>query len=267
MYIISKIIIVYAILHIIFKIYRRTNKKKIVNKSTPTIATPLRQHINEHRMVVYGSNINKKLSKNKYNLFEIYDNFINKKKKKLVVDMDLSLLKNTPVNCTVDDLNNNRKDIIIHTENKINIELDSINNFIIYNFESKENCYYKIKCKLYTQNVKNIKLIISNDKKRFVYDFCEHNLIDKEINEYGFILDNNIFENSEKISVYVIFCDIYNSIKINNIFIEITEKKIDCKNDPIIIFDVNGNYYPLYFTVSNILDYIEYTNKNSVFFI
>jgi hypothetical protein len=79
--------------------------------------------------------------------------------------------------------------------------------------------------KLFTNDIDNIKLIISNENKRFIYDYNENNIMnDNKIKEYGFILDN-YFETDSKIYIYLLFYnELLSNIKIDNIFIEIIEK-------------------------------------------
>jgi hypothetical protein len=167
----------------------------------------------------------------------------------------------------------NKKNInerIIYAKKEDNISLDSINNFIINSFQVRKECLYKIKCNLDTQEVKNINLIISDSKKRFIYDLVDKNNLDIDsIYEYGFILDNNKFNNDDIINVYLIFYGTKDdtNIIINNIFLEVTE--FHQTNDPnaIIIFNVANEYYPLFSENLNILEFEEYNDKNNIFFI
>jgi len=227
------------------KINKMNNIKNYINKKE-------KEKVNKYALVVY-----KHKKKSNYNLKEIYDNFFSKKdqnfKKERIDENILSTF--------------NRKkfeDNIILSEKKDNIILNNINNFLIFNFDVKENNFYKIKCYINTINIKNIKLIISNENKRFIYDCSEND--NDNINIFEFILDNNNFENNENISLYLMFYNDNDNIIINNLNIEIIEKNIN-NNNPIIIFNINEIYNPIYINENNILDYKEYNDESSVFFI
>ena len=212
------------------------------------------ENINNDEIVLYK---HKKISK--YLLNDIYDNFFKKYKYKIDdIEIDKNLIN-------IEKINN-----IILNDNQNNISLNKIDNFIIYNFQSKKNVYYKIKCKckLKTNNLKNIKLIISNNKKRFMYNYTEHNCIDK-IYEYGFILDYNIFDTDDQIYIYLVFYndDENEEFLIDSIFLEVIENTRIQKNNSIIIFNINNKYNPLYLNTKNILEYLELTEESSIFFI
>jgi hypothetical protein len=310
MYIVSRIIIFYTLINIIYKFYKNNNNidikknkyenfsdsdddsdssqntikvKKInntykISKKNENIQETVHKNSfsdesdnsceedkNNYQLVIYKENgFLKTTNKIKHNLLEIYDNFFKGKKKKLESDIDINLFKKD----AKEDIQNN-KDIIIFSDSKNNYKIDKLDNSIIYKFNVKNNFYYKIKCKFFLKDgdcVENIKLIISSNNKRFLYNFCESNLINKNINEYGFILDNNNFNIDGEIKINFIFDFKNRQININNMFIEIIEKKNNNSDLPIIIFDVNKNYYPLYFDIINILDYIENIN-DEIFFI
>ena len=199
-----------------------------------------------------------------YNLKDIYDNFFKKKVHKINKEIDTDILKNI-------NIKNDLKSNIILTENKNNILLDENNNFIIYNFDSIKNNYYKIKCKLKVNNIKNIKLIINDRNKKFVYDFLEETEYSEEIKEYSFILDYNNFNINESIFIYLLFYnDLMNNINIDNLSIEIIENKIVKNNlklfNSIIIFNINNKYLPIYTNVENILDFEKNDNDYLFFF-
>ena len=277
---ISKYFIYYIIFYLIYQIYKHKDllqkfkdfiveeKSNIKRNSDDTVNDPINDTIsdtinksinqekNEYQIILYK----KENKTSRYNLSEIYDNFFNGVKKKLTSDFNINDYK-----IDISSFKCDKKEIVIFNENLNDIVLDNSNNFIKFDFDSKKNYSYKIKYKLFSENIiKNIKLIIAGKDKRFVYDFREYNIIDGSIKEYGFILDNNIF-GDDNIHIYIILPDI-NIININNTFIEIIEKKINSDNS-IIIFDVNSKYYPLYCDEINILEFIEYTDKNNVFFI
>ena len=139
-------------------------------------------------------------------------------------------------------------------------ENDNCNN-LVFNIETKNNNYYKIICNMILNNVENVSLKISNDNKEFIYDMEES----LKINEFSFVLDNNQF-NNDNISINLYFYNDYKQIEIDNFYIEIIEKPKVKEIDPIIIFNVNDNYKPIYINVCNILDYINYNDINDSFF-
>jgi hypothetical protein len=215
-----------------------------------TIKSPFHNNLNNCEIVLYKD---KDKDKSKYLLNDIYDNFFNNKIYKID---DISIDKNL---INIETSNN-----IILNDTQNNILLNKIDNFIIYNFQTKKNVYYKIKCKLKTNFLKNIKLIISNNKKRFMYNSMEYNCINK-IYEYGFILDYNIFDTDDLIYIYLLFYNDENKdFLIDSIFIEVIENTLIQKNNSIIIFNVNNKYNPIYSNTQNILDY---TEESSIFFI
>lgn len=229
-------------------IKKKFTKKKLDYKSDDIKNNKTLLIDNKYAIVLY-----KPKKQSNYNLKDIYNNFFKEK----------NTMKND---------NNNfmsmKDNLVILSESKNNILLDEINNFIIYNFESKKNNYYKIKCKLVINSIKNIKLIITDTKKKFIYDYLENNPIDNNINEYSFILDYNNFDIDDKIYIYIIFYDENNKdVNVDNISIEITENKIYDNNNSILIFNINGKYDPIYLNTTNILDYSKFIDTSSVFFI
>jgi len=267
---ISRYFICYAVIYIIYKIYK--NKKIIIdhtcdidskfkknnkNSIIKNLNETKNKSNNEYQIVPFTNN---KINQSKYNLSEIYDNFFNGVKKKLKSDFNIN-----DYSIDISRFKCNKKEIVIFNENQNDIILDNSNNFIKFNFDSKKNHSYKIKYKLFSKNeIKNIKLIITGKDKRFVYDFCEHNIIDGNIKDYGFILDNNVF-GDDNIHLYIILLDIGN-INIQTSIIEIIEKPLNSDNS-IIIFDVNSKYYPIYFDEINLLEFSEFNDNNNVFFI
>ena len=193
--------------------------------------------------------------KSNYNLKDVYNNFFFKKEHKINKEIDIDILKNIN-NDNKNDLKNN----IILCETKNNILLDEINNFLLFNFESNENNYYNIKCKLKMNNVNNVKLIINDSNKKFVYDFLEENEYLGNINEYNFILNYNKFNVNDSIFIYLLFYnDLMSNIIIDSVTMEIIENKIAKDNfklyNSIIIFSVNNKYLPVYTNNQNILDF------------
>jgi hypothetical protein len=263
-----KIIIYYTILYFTLKII----KEKFIKKKN----IKLQDFFCDELMSEEG-NENKDNTENEYHLIpykhkkkstitlqEVYDNFFNKKKTKIENDIDLNLFNSVKMN-----KENLKKDNIIFNENKEIIILEEPDNFLIYNFKSLQNNSYKIKCKLFINNCKNIKLIISDSKKRFIYDYNKENIINdtfnEKINEFGFIVDNN-FNVDENISLYFLFeKDEDDTMVIDSLFIEIIEKSFK-KEDSLIIFDINNKYIPFYTDVENILDFSGYVDNSNLFF-
>ena len=271
----SKIIIYYTILYFTLKIIReKFIKKKNIklrdffcdelmseegyeNKDSKDNTENEHNNENYYQLIPY-----KHKKKSNITLQEVYDNFFNKKKTKVDNDIDLNLFNSVKINKEII-----KKDNIIFNENKESIILEEPDNFLIYNFKSLQNNSYKIKCKLFINNCKNIKLIISDSKKRFIYDYNKENIINDTLNEFGFILDNN-FNIDENISLYFLFDrndDSDSKLVIDSLFIEIIEKSFK-KEDSLIIFDVNNKYIPFYTDVENILDFSGYVDNSDVFF-
>ena len=270
----SKIIIYYIILYFTLKIIR----EKIIKKKNIKLQDFFCDELiseedeekknskdenkdnnieNEYQLIPY-----KHKKKSTITLHEVYDNFFNRKKTKVENDIDLNLFNSVKLNKEII-----KKDSIIFNENKEYIILEEPNNFLIYNFNSLENNSYKIKCKLFINNCSNIKLIISDSKKRFIYDYNKENIINEKINEFGLILDNN-FNIDDNISIYFLFDrndESDTKLVIDSLFIEIIEKPFK-KEDSLIIFDINNKYIPFYTDVENILDFSGYVDNSNVFF-
>ena len=256
----SKIIIYYTILYFTLKIIKEKfiKKKNIKLKDFFCDELISEEDIeNEYQLIPY-----KHKKKSTITLQEVYDNFFNKKKTKVENDIDLNLFNSVKINKEII-----KKDNIIFNENKEYIILEEPDNFLIYNFKSLQNNSYKIKCKLFIKNCKNIKLVISDSKKRFIYDYNKENIINEKINEFGFILDNN-FNIDDNISIYFLFernDDIDTKLVIDSLFIEIIEKPFK-EEDSLIIFDINNKYIPFYTDVENILDFSGYVDNSNIFF-
>jgi len=271
---ISKIIITGYVINLIYKFI----KKKFLNKENNYISEEIIfenkknsksnnkindskindskiNDINKYALVVY-----KHKKKSNYNLKDVYDNFFNKKIKKEIIHENILNTFNYKKN----------EENIIFSDKKDNLILNNIDNFLIFNFDVKENIFYKIKCYLNAINITNIKLIISNENKRFVYDCSnfDNDLLNNNINIFEFILDNNNFETNETISLYLMFYNNNNNnnMVVNNLNMEIIEKNIN-NNNSIIIFNINEIYNPIYINENNILDYKEYNDESTVFFI
>lgn len=263
----SKIIIYYTILYFTLKIIREKFIKKkniklqdffcdeLISEERNENKDNKDNNENDYQLIPY-----KHKKKSTITLQEVYDNFFNKKKTQVENDIDLNLFNSLKI-----DKDLIKKENIIFNENKEYIILEEPDNFLIYNFNSVQNNSYKIKCKLFIKNCKNIKLIISDSKKRFIYDYTKENIINDKINEFGFIVDNN-FNIDDNISIYFLFeKDEDSKLVIESLFIEIIEKSFK-KEDSLIIFDVNNKHIPFYTDVENILDFSGYVDNSDVFF-
>ena len=243
-----KNLVIYSVLFIVsynLKDFIKNLKKKDENKIEKNCDDSKNDSKNETALVIYKP---KKVSN--YNLKDIYNNFFNKIPHKIDKNIDTNYIeKFSPVT----------KNKIILSEIKDDIVLDESNNFLIYNFESLKDKFYKIKCNIAINNIKNIKLVITDNKKKFIYNYLEEDII----YNYSFILNHCYFNEDSPIYIYIFFYDDY--IKINNISMEIIENNIDKISDAIIIFNINDKYIPLFMNGSNILDYEEYDNS-SLFF-
>ena len=141
------------------------------------------------------------------------------------------------------DINSIEK--VILSDIKNNFILDKI--FVSYFFHAKKNVSYKILFLFESDdNINNIKLIISNKKKKYSYNFSDYNLLKREIKKYNFILDNNIFFN-EKINIDILIYNNKDKINIKNINMKIIEKPILEDKIPLIIFNINEKITPIYF--------------------
>jgi hypothetical protein len=263
---ITKIIFGYLLYKLVYKILeKRIKYNENINKNFDEIKNELLNLKNELKSNKENNieNNNKELvvkkfeKKSNINLKSIYEKIFNKKK--------------------MDEIKNNKmNDIIVLCDNKDNILLSDINNFLKYNFKTEENKKYKIKCTFECFNIKNIKLVITNNVKRFIYNYEnmkyknreEEDKDDENINKFEFILDNNEFDKNE-INIYLIFVpfELDEKIKIENYKIEVYEKSIYKNINAIMIYNINDHIQPLYIDKNNILDYEEYINESSVFFI
>jgi len=200
----------------------------------------------------YKSNIKLKNSKpNKseptLNLKDIYQNY-HIKKKINYDELDPNILK--LINEKKIDIVTITNNIILK-ENKENIILNTDNKYLKYSFISKKEYSYKIKFSLNSKDIDNIKLIISNNKENFTYNYDQHNLMRDKIFKYDFTLDNNIFED-DIIDIYLLIISSSTILNINNIFIEIIEKSINNKKS-LLIITINKKNIPFYLETSNII--------------
>ena len=226
----------------------------------------------EYNIIDTSNNIEEEQiqKKSNYNLKDIYNNFFNydnNKKKK-----DKSIKYDTIDNDNIENNNLNPKSYSILNDVKNNIKIDRV---LTYTFISKKNNYYRIKCKLLTNNtsnINNIKLVISDNEKKFIYDYSKYNLFDDIINQYEFTLDFNNFDIDALINIEIFFYNKDNeNIIIDNAVIDIIENNILTDNNSLIIFNINGKYNPIYSNISNILDYKDpledLINSDNLFFI
>jgi len=258
MHIYNKLFIIYSLIFILIRIrnLKKKNIKNILDLDEVKLNT---NKINDYNKIV----IYKPKKNSGFNFKEVFSNIMSRytnldKFENNIID---SMSKETNMN------NQNDEKIILNID-KENINLDNINNFLIYTFQSNKDKLYKVKCNILINKIKNINLIISDSKKRFVYDFSENNNLDNLlVTDYGFILDNNKFDNNDNINIYLIFYSDDSQIIINNIFLEIAEFNLSKDENAIIIFNIADKNYPLFSDNLNILDFEEYNNKNNFFFI
>jgi len=198
----------------------------------------------------------------KYNLKDIYNNFFNGIREDLKNDINPAYLKTEF----------KKKDVstILLKDSKKNLIVNELKWII----KTNADYLYKIKVYLKLDNenfilnpIKYIIMSISDlDGNAFIYDYILDNINNdtcENINNFSFILDNNLFGNNE-ITIKLNFDNINNtniSYKIEESMIEVIEKKI-VDETPILIFDVNEKYTPIYFSDKNILDIEEYDSDD-----
>lgn len=150
---------------------------------------------------------------------------------------------------------------VILNENDHNIVLE--NNMLQYHFKSSKNFLYKINFKSNIDDkyrIKNVKLNISDSNKYFEYEFPNNN-----IQNYGFILDNNNFYDNNNIIIKIIYYSVDYNIELKELFIEVIEKNMNNNDSSIIIFNINENHYPIYSNKNNIIEYLENNNMELFF--
>ncbi len=163
----------------------------------------------------------------------------------------------------------------IHLDEKL-ILYDSFNNYtldeynyITFEFNTKINYNYKININIINDNIKNVKIFITDKYKDYSYIQYIENITD-----FTFILDNNIFNinninninNNQTIYIKLYFYfdqDYYTNDTVKNIRyvnINVIEKNILLSNSAIIIYKLNNDIFPIITNVKNILDTTDYTN-------
>jgi hypothetical protein len=198
------------------------------------------------------------------------ENILNKNKN----EIDIKLL-----NLSKDELKNkinNQKILIesciynINTDN-ILIENNSSNNYIIYNFNVLPKYNYKVLIDIVVNNIDNIKIIISDEKNKYIYnhtDNIENYSYDilNGIKTFNFILDNNefTFDKSKIIYIHIYFYNKSNII-IDNIKCNVLQRNIIKSHDSLIIYKVNNSIYPIFTNVCNILNYNEKQYDDNTF--
>lgn len=252
------------LLLIITRIIYKFIKKKIMNKNVKIEEVKEEFYTeNNNALVIYEEP--KKIRTKKYDVKEIYNNFFNGIKTEVQNDFGFKIKKddNKPKNNFM-----SKKDNLLINDIKTNLSLKN-DNKIIYSFETKKEYIYKIICNIKISKINKIEVVISNEIKDFIYEI---DLLEN-INECGFILDNNNFLD-DNIKITLIY---YNKENSNNLLIDYIKFNLieKCKDNydpkinlPIIIFDVNKRYNPIYFKESNILNNISINNDtNELFFL
>ena len=269
-----------------FEIYNNLNRNSknfyIENLEENQLINNIEQNDNDiediYNVIEYTENINdtedieeEQIQKrSNYNLKDIYNNFFNYENNKK--NKDETIKDDTIDYDNIENNNLNPKSYSILNDVKNNIKIDR---FLTYTFISKKNNYYRIKCKLLTNNlsnINNIKLVMYENEKKFIYDYSKYSLFDTTINQYGFTLDFNNFDIDALINIEIFFYNKNNeNIIIDNAVIDIIENNSLVDNNSLIIFNINGKYNPIYSNISNILDYEEPSedliDSDSLFFI
>jgi hypothetical protein len=254
-----KYILYYFVLKIIYKFVKKY--KSIYNNEDINIETVYsdnlsNNNLNECTTLVLYKQVVDQIPRKKYNLKNIYNNFFNGIKEDVKNDINPSHLKtefkkrDTP-NTLLKDI---KTDFIIDKDNL---------NELIWSFETKSEYLYKIKTylKLNSENAcESIELTIRDiDGNAFIYNYILHNIDEDSVTNiynFSFILDNNEFGDNN----ITIKLNLGDSEKIDSCMIEVIDKKLEksVEQTPILIFDVNDRYTPIYFNEKNILDIDEF---------
>jgi hypothetical protein len=244
---------------ILYRMYTKKNidineniNEKSLSFSEINIKEKKIYNINNEEVILHQKNID---------INDLYKNLFNKSKN---IKQNCDINENSLVLCE-EKLNKKSidKEILVFEKYILNYivpENDTFNNNLLFDFKTNDNYYYKIICKMTLNNIENIKLVITDNNKQFIYKTEE--FLNK-INEFSFVLDNNQFNHNEKILIYLYFYNNNKQIEINDFYIEIIQKPLIKAIDPIIIFNNNNNYNPIYINVCNILDFTDYKNKNN----
>jgi hypothetical protein len=232
--------------------------------------------VNDSSIVSYKNELNEENKctvvnehKKTYNLKEIYNNFFNGIKTNIKNDINPEYLKT--------NFKKTEKPIEIIKENLYNLIIyNNSNNDLKWTFSAKKDKIYKLKSYLKINSettIRNVEVKISdNNGNSFiydyvvydycndyvVYDYCSDNNENKfeKIYNFSFILDNNYFnENDVIVEINFKRSEDINKNKyiFDEVFMEVIEKNI-IEETPILIFDVNEKYTPIYFNKNNILD-------------
>ena len=230
--------------------------------------------MNNYELKIEKNNLNNnqtKIEKNNLNNNQtdliIYKNIDKKIINKNNIDIEL-------FNISKKELKNKYKHQKILVENNIynqntdNIIIDkeSLNNYIIYNFNTYPNYNYKININITVNNIDNIKIIITDNINRYIYNHKDninnysYNQLDG-IKTFNLIIDNNefTFDKEKIIYVYVYFYN-KNDIIIDNININVLQRNIIKSQESIIIYKVNNSINPIFTNVCNILNYNTFNN-------
>lgn len=268
-----KYIMYYFVLKIIYRFIKKYSYKNINIETVYDSDDSETLHINEcTTLVLYQPPFQNGIRK-KYNLKNIYNNFFNGIREDIKNDINPAHLKT--------EFKKQDKPIILFKDSKKSF----VGHELIWSFKTKEDYHYKVKVYLKLSNensIKNIEMSISDsDGNAFIYDYILYNIenemtdnvikgnemTDSEIkgneniDDFSFILDNNAFGNNE-ITIKLNLGS-YNNIEyvIDSSTIEVIEKKL-VDETPILIFDVNERYTPLYFNEKNILDLQEFESDD-----
>jgi hypothetical protein len=257
-----KYILYYFVLKIIYKFIKKYkfssyDENQNINIETVDSDDFSDNNLNECTTLVLYKPI-PRISRQKYNLKNIYNNFFNGIREDVKNDIN-------PVYLKTEFKKRDMPHILLKD---FTVRSDNLNE-LIWSFETKSEYLYKIKTclKLNSENAcENIELTIKDiDGNAFIYDYILNNIdeySDKNIYDFSFILDNNEFGDNN-ITVELNVGNSQDMYKIDSCMIEIIEKKLEknVEQTPILIFDVNERYTPIYFNETNILDIDEFEGK------
>jgi len=264
-----KYIMYYFVLKVIYRFIKNYSYKNVNIETLYDTEESDTLNINECTTLVLYQGPFQHGIRQKYNLKNIYNNFFNGIRENIKNDINPAHLKTEF----------KKRDVPIILLKDSNKSFTA--NELKWSFTTKEDYHYKIKVYLKLTNkdcnkdcnkdyVKNIEMSISDSNgNAFIYDYILYNIENEMIsndcdyiNDFSFILDNNAFDNNE-ITIKLNLGNNDNNIQylIDLSMIDVIEKKL-VDETPILIFDVNERYTPLYFNEKNILDLQEFESDD-----
>jgi len=255
-----KYILYYFVLKIIYKFFKKYSiNNENINIETVDSEDFTDNNLNECTTLVLYKQVVDNTPRKKYNLKNIYNNFFNGIREDVKNDIN-------PIHLKTEFKKRDTPHILLKDiKNDFMIAKDNLNE-LVWSFETKSEYLYKIKTylKLNSKNeCESIELTIRDiDGNAFIYDYVLHNIDEDSktnIYDFSFILDNNEFGDNN-ITIKLNLGDSEKIYKIDSCMNEIIEKKLEksVEQTPILIFDVNDRYTPIYFNEKNILDIDEF---------